>query len=75
MKRCTKCLVPETYANIEFDENGVCNVCRAKEVKRPYTENDLIETLNEHKKLAVKQGRKYNYIVPSSGGKDSTFTL
>jgi len=75
MKRCTKCLLPGTYASIEFDENGVCNVCRAKKAKRPYTEDDLIEILNEHKKLAIKQGHKYNCIVPSSGGKDSTFTL
>lgn len=75
MNRCAKCLLPETYANIEFDGNSVCNVCNAKKVERPYTEDDLIEILNEHKKLAVKQGRKYNCIVPSSGGKDSTFTL
>ena len=75
MKRCAKCLLPETYANIEFDDNGVCNICRAKKVKRPYTENDMIEILNEHKELAIKLGRKYNCIVPFSGGKDSVFTL
>lgn len=75
MKRCTKCLLPETYANIEFDDNGVCNICRAKKAKIAYTENDLIEILNEHKELAIKQERKYNCIVPFSGGKDSVFTL
>ena len=75
MRRCAKCLLPETYANIEFDNNGVCNVCRAKKVKRPYSENDLIEILNEHKEIAKKEDRKYNCIVPFSGGKDSVFTL
>ncbi len=27
LKRCTKCLLPETFPFIEFDEKGVCNVC------------------------------------------------
>ena len=75
MKRCTKCLLPETYANIKFDNNGICNVCRAKKVKPPYSEKDLINILNEEKEMARKQGRKYDCIIPFSGGKDSVFTL
>ena len=75
MKRCTKCLLPETYANIEFDNNGICNVCRAKNVLPPYSEKDLINILNEEKEMARKQGRKYDCIIPFSGGKDSVFTL
>ena len=75
MKRCTKCLLPETYANIEFDNNGICNVCRAKKVKIPYSEEDFIHILNEQKEISLKQGRKYDCIVPFSGGKDSVFTL
>lgn len=33
MKRCTKCLLPETHESISFDENGVCSICRQVEFK------------------------------------------
>ena len=32
MKKCTRCLVPETVDTISFDEKGVCSVCRQVEV-------------------------------------------
>ena len=28
LKRCTRCILPETMPFIEFDEQGVCNYCR-----------------------------------------------
>jgi len=28
MKRCTRCVLPETHETIVFDEEGVCNICR-----------------------------------------------
>jgi glucosamine 6-phosphate synthetase-like amidotransferase/phosphosugar isomerase protein len=28
LKRCTKCVLPETYPFIKFDENGLCNFCK-----------------------------------------------
>lgn len=27
LKRCTKCILPETMPYIKFDEHGVCNYC------------------------------------------------
>jgi hypothetical protein len=33
LKRCTKCLTPETHESITFDEQGVCSVCRQVELK------------------------------------------
>ena len=27
MKKCNKCLLPETYETIEFSNNGSCNIC------------------------------------------------
>jgi len=27
MRRCTRCILPETFPGIEFDEDGVCNYC------------------------------------------------
>ena len=28
IKRCNKCLLPETFPFIEFDNQGICNVCK-----------------------------------------------
>lgn len=75
MKRCTKCMLPETHETIIFDEQGVCNICRQHEYKKEkidwqQKEKQLIELIDQYR-------GKYDYdcIVPFSGGKDSTFTL
>ena len=76
MKRCTKCILPDSYPNITFDENGVCNVCHAFEKRwvnydwdRKQKELDTI--INKVK----SKGRRYDCMVPVSGGKDSSYTL
>ena len=28
LKRCSKCILPETFPGIKFDEEGVCNYCK-----------------------------------------------
>jgi len=75
MQKCNKCGLPETYETIEFDESGICNICRQQEFKQ-----DKIDWSNRKKMLEdlIEQHRgKYDYdcLVPFSGGKDSTFTL
>lgn len=72
--RCKRCHLPETYETIEFDAEGICNVCRSTERKK------LIDW-SERKKLLDSLVEKYrgkgdyDCIVPFSGGKDSTFQL
>ncbi|MCB1509485.1 MAG: N-acetyl sugar amidotransferase [Hyphomicrobiaceae bacterium] len=75
LKKCTACLLPETYETIEFDKVGVCNVCRGKEHRDTaidWTERkkQLDALIEEHRGKA-----DYDCIVPFSGGKDSTYTL
>ncbi|MCI0354284.1 MAG: N-acetyl sugar amidotransferase, partial [Acidobacteria bacterium] len=72
---CKKCLLPETYETIEFDENGVCNICRGREFR-----DEKIDWEGRKRQLdaLVEEHRgkhDYDCIVPFSGGKDSTFTL
>ena len=31
MKRCTRCVMPETWDGITFDEEGVCSLCKEYE--------------------------------------------
>jgi N-acetyl sugar amidotransferase len=75
LKKCTRCGLPETYETIEFDGDGICNICRQKEFK------DTAIAWSERKRqldALIEQYRgkhDYDCIVPFSGGKDSTFTL
>jgi len=78
MRECTRCVLPETYPSITFDENGVCNFCLDYEVKEREdqgghfnSEADVKAALQKYKNL----GRKYDLLVPLSGGVDSCFTL
>lgn len=77
MKVCTRCILPETYPGIIFDENGVCNFCTDYEVTRKelkihfQTEDELKKSLEKYKNL----NKKYDVVVPLSGGVDSAHTL
>ena len=76
VKRCTRCILPETYPNIDFDENGVCRVCREHDEK--YSDIDWDARRTELEKILDRyrgKGEKYDVLVPFSGGKDSTYTL
>jgi hypothetical protein len=71
MKTCTKCILPETYPGIFFDDEGVCNFCREYQPNpAPFGKDKLIEVLGKHKKKG-----KYDCVVPNSGGKDSSYIL
>ena len=75
LKRCTKCLLPETHESITFDETGVCSICRQVEFKEGKIDwesrkRDLSELIESHRGLY-----DYDCIVPFSGGKDSVWTL
>ena len=75
LKKCVKCGLPETYETIEFNNEGICNICRQKEFK-----DHTIDWKGRKKQLdlLVEEYRgkgDYDCIIPFSGGKDSTFTL
>ena len=75
LRRCTKCVTPETHETIVFDEEGVCNVCRQHEYKQGQIDwgqkkQDLDELVEAH-----RGQYDYDCIIPYSGGKDSAWTL
>lgn len=76
MKFCSKCLIPETKPDIHFNEEGVCNGCRAFNDR---VEIDWEARQNEFKdvcdKYRSKDGSNYDCIIPVSGGKDSTYQV
>jgi N-acetyl sugar amidotransferase len=88
VKFCTKCVIsnqrPSSAAEhkhtketkkstIGFDENGVCDACRAAEQKNRIDwvqrEKELVALLDKYRS---KDG-SYDCLVPGSGGKDSAY--
>ncbi len=69
MNRCSRCVIPDTRPDTAF-VGGICSACLAYE-KRPQIDWDarkaeLLRLLDQH---------GWRCIVPSSGGKDSTYQV
>lgn len=80
VRRCTRCVLPETCPKIEFDENGVCNACHNFEKRwgrfgQPENSRSRKTELNKIFDSCRKKGRPYDCLVPVSGGMDSTYVL
>ncbi|MDM8006721.1 MAG: asparagine synthase-related protein [Phycisphaerae bacterium] len=72
MRICSKCVLPETYPETSFDDNGVCNFCRSFRPFRPEPQAHLEKALKKARREAKGQ---YEVLVPFSGGKDSSYVL
>lgn len=76
MNRCKKCILPENYTNISFNEEGICSHCTTDIKAIEYLGKDLLlDDINSF--LKTKKGRNKNYdcIIPFSGGRDSSYIL
>ena len=71
LKRCTNCLLPETYPYIEYNVKGECNYCKN------YNPIDFKgrEQFDEILSKIISKGGKPDCLVPFSGGRDSSYTL
>lgn len=71
LKRCTKCILPETMPYIYFDSLGVCNYClnyKPRNIPKPTSQ--LLDLIEPYRKID-----KPDCIVPFSGGRDSCYGL
>ena len=78
-KICSRCICDTTVQGIEFDKDGVCNLCHE------YDERDSNYPLNDHGQRTLEKiirslkesGKKkeYDCIIGVSGGTDSTYCL
>ena len=71
LKRCTRCILPETMPYIHFDKDGVCNYChhyKPRNVPRP--KEELFELVKPYRRT-----NELDCIVPFSGGRDSCYGL
>ena len=78
IKRCSRCILPNTLPSITFDEKGICNHC--KKYQEDFENWDLIQERKEKELKKIFETAKtlkhpYDCLVPLSGGKDSTYAL
>lgn len=76
LKRCSCCILPETFPFINFDEKGVCNYCRGyqpkyKNLNAETAKREFIASLEKYR----GDGNNHDVIVPFSGGRDSCYGL
>ncbi len=72
IKRCTKCILPETMPFIKFDDLGVCNYCNTYQPRNnPRPKEELFKLVEPYR----RKGNELDCIVPFSGGRDSCYGL
>jgi len=75
---CQKCILPETFPGIKFDEEGICNYCRREAsavAKAPTRKAAYRQRLDELIKSIEGKAPTYDAVMAFSGGKDSSYTL
>jgi len=73
LRRCSRCLLPETMPFISFDEEGVCNYCRDYENRGSYLKGEkaLEEFVSKYRSVSGEP----DVVVGFSGGRDSSWGL
>ncbi|MFH1127839.1 MAG: hypothetical protein V1699_00300 [Candidatus Omnitrophota bacterium] len=71
LRRCSKCILPETAPFIDFDKKGVCNYCRTyKKVKIKGAE-ELENIVAPYR----SKSKEPDCLISFSGGRDSSYGL
>jgi glucosamine--fructose-6-phosphate aminotransferase (isomerizing) len=71
LRRCTRCILPETMPYISFNEQGVCNYCMHYKICNKPRPIDELLTLVE----PYRRSKGDECILPFSGGRDSCYAL
>ncbi|MHC4538767.1 MAG: hypothetical protein ACYTEK_00105 [Planctomycetota bacterium] len=71
LRRCKRCILPETMPFIEFDDEGLCNYCRSYRKLEPRGVDALEESIGACRR---NKGQP-DCLVGISGGRDSTYGL
>lgn len=71
LKRCTRCILPETMPYISFNDEGVCNYCLNYTLRNKPKPKEVLHKLVE----TYRKQDGLECIVPFSGGRDSCYGL
>lgn len=72
LRRCQRCLLPDTMPFLVFDQDGICNFChgyRANEIRPRQELEALLQPLRR------QRGNGANCLLGLSGGRDSSYAL
>jgi len=69
LKRCSKCLLPETMPFIKFNQDGICNYCTGYR-KRELKGKEALESF-----VSKYKGSNPDCVFTFSGGRDSSYGL
>jgi N-acetyl sugar amidotransferase len=77
---CARCVMDTTAADIVFDEQGICNYCRAFDARLQHADPQGAATQARREQFiatvkANGQGHDYDCVVGVSGGVDSSYVL
>ncbi|MBI4343022.1 MAG: N-acetyl sugar amidotransferase [Candidatus Omnitrophica bacterium] len=76
MRYCSRCIVPDTRPDVRFDAQDVCSACRAHDEKQHQVDWSARRQAFEALVDRVKRlKRRYDCLIPVSGGKDSTWQV
>jgi N-acetyl sugar amidotransferase len=75
LRYCTRCVMPDSKPDLQFDEEGVCSACRAYERRREVDWEVRAKELHDILSRYRSDGSNWDCIVPVSGGKDSTYQV
>lgn len=71
LRRCSRCILPETMPFIHFDAEGVCNYCNHYSPRNnPKPREEIFELVEPYRRSG-----ETDCIVPFSGGRDSCYGL
>jgi glutamine---fructose-6-phosphate transaminase (isomerizing) len=73
LKRCTRCLLPETMPYIDFDQQGVCSFCRDYKTRGSYLKGE--KALEEFVSKYRSATGEADVVLGFSGGRDSAYGL
>ena len=71
IKRCSKCILPETTPFINFDKNGICNYCNEHKKIKHKGVNALEKIIKNYR----SRDNNPDCIIAFSGGRDSSYGL
>jgi hypothetical protein len=80
MKLCTRCILPETFPGIHFDDHGLCSHCQREGLASASEKTEMKKAQYRDRLDRLISGIKgsgpaYDAILAYSGGKDSSYTL
>lgn len=73
MKYCNNCLIPDTRPDQIFNNEGICNACISFNKMSSIDWSERIKQLDSIIKDAKNRSTSWDCVIPSSGGKDSTY--